>query len=228
VIHDGGRLRVGPDQKLYLSAGDATVPQSAQDPAKLSGKLLRIGLDGEVPPDNPSASSLVFLSGVRNSEGFDWLDPHTLAIADHGPSGDLGRRGLDELNVAKAGNNLGWPTISGCDTRPGLVSPVLSWVPAVPPGGLVVYRAHGIPGWTNSILMGTLSSRHLHRVVLNEANDRVVSHEVYFRGDPPGGLGRIRDVTVGPDGQLYLTTSNCDGRGTCPSTKDAVIRIVAG
>ncbi|WP_205624725.1 PQQ-dependent sugar dehydrogenase [Vulgatibacter incomptus] len=224
-FHDSGRIHVGPDKMLYVGVGDSGEPKLAQDPNARNGKLLRINLDGGIPDDNPVRGNPLFLLGVRNTEGFDWLDPKTLIIADHGPSGDLGRTGLDEVNIARKGDNLGWPTISGCAVEKGMVTPVLSWKLAVPPGGLVIDRSGAIPQWKGSVIMGTLGSRHLHRVVL-DSKHRVEKHEVYFRGDPPQGLGRLREVIVGPDNQLYVTTSNCDGRGTCPPDRDKILRIV--
>ena len=225
-FHDGGRIRFGPDGRLYVGTGDAGVPPSAQDASGPNGKILRIGTDGEVPDDNPTPGSPVFLRGVRNVEAFDWLDPRTLVVADHGPSGELGRQGGDEVTVARPGENLGWPDVWRCEARAGTISPALAFVEAMPPGGGSVYRGDAVPAWKGSFLVGTLRSRHLHRVVLG-ADGRVTAHEVYLEGDPPGGLGRIREVVEGPDGALWVTTSNCDGRGTCPPEKDVVARIVA-
>jgi glucose/arabinose dehydrogenase len=224
-FHDGGRIRFGPDGMLYVGTGDAGRPASAQDPRSPSGKILRIGTDGEVPKDNPTPGSAVFVAGVRNVEGFDWLDARTLVVADHGPSGELGRQGGDEISVARGGDNLGWPEAWRCDARPGASPPALAFVEAVPPGGASVYRGDVVPEWKGSVLVGTLRSRHLHRVVLG-ADGRVAAHEVYLAGDPPRGLGRIREVVQGPDGALWVTTSNCDGRGTCPPEKDVIVRIV--
>jgi glucose/arabinose dehydrogenase len=221
--HDGGRLRIGPDGMLYVGTGDAGEPSRSQDRASLAGKLLRLTPDGAVPADNPFKGSPVFLWGIRNTQGFDWLDPGKLVLVDHGPSGDLGRSGHDEVNVAVKGANLGWPDIYGCETREGMVTPVLSWRTAVPPGGAALYTGQAIPEWRGSLLVGTLGSRHLHRVVLK--GDRLEQHEVYLRGDPPDGYGRLREVIMGPDGQLYVTTSNCDGRGRCPRDGDKVLRI---
>jgi len=226
TFHDGGRLRFGPDGMLYVGTGDAGEPQRSRDRSSPNGKVLRLTPDGEIPADNPFPGSPVWLSGLRNTQGFDWLDGSTLLVADHGPSGEFGRRGHDELNAARKGDDLGWPTIFGCETAEGMVAPMMSWAQAVPPGGVGVYRSGGIRAWRGSVLMGTLGSRHLHRFVLD--GDRVQSHEVYFRGDPPRGLGRLREVIVGPDDELYVTTSNCDGRGTCPATKDEIVRIEAG
>ncbi len=223
--HDGGRIRFGPDGRLYVGTGDAGSPPAARDPRSLSGKLLRIGTDGEVPADNPVPGSPVFLRGLRNLEAFDWLDDRTLVLADHGPSGELGRQGGDEITVARAGADLGWPEAWRCDAREGITSPSLAFVRATPPGGGSVYRGDAVPAWRGSFVVGTLRSRHLHRIALGE-DGRVALHEVYLEGDPPGGLGRVREVVQGPDGALWVTTSNCDGRGTCPPEKDVVVRIV--
>ncbi len=222
--HDGGRLRIGPDGMLYAGTGDARSPRRAQDRRSLSGKILRLGLDGSIPRDNPFGAAVVM--GVRNVQGFDWREDGALIVADHGPTGELGRRGHDELSVARAGANLGWPTVYGCRTHEGMVAPSLTWEQAAPPGGMAIYTGDAIPEWRGSVLIGTLGSRHLHRVVLEANGSRVRSHEVYFRGDPPAGLGRLREVVMGPDRQLYVTTSNCDGRGTCPPARDAIYRIV--
>lgn len=225
-FHDGGRIRVGPDGMLYVGTGDARDPMRAQSSTSPNGKLLRVTPDGAVPPDNPIPNSPVFLLGIRNTEGFDWIDQTTLAVTDHGPSGELGRSGHDEVNVARAGENLGWPDIYGCETEKGKRAPALTWEDAVPPGGAAIYTGSSIPEWRGNLLVGTLRSKHLHRVVFDPADPRrVTSHEVYFEGDPPSGFGRLREVVMGPDGELYVTTSNCDGRGSCPADKDRILRI---
>ena len=224
-FHDGGRIRFGPDGALYVGTGDATTPRLSRDPASRNGKLLRIGTDGEVPPGGPVAGSPVFLRGLRNLEAFDWLDDGALVVADHGPSGELGRTGGDEVTVARAGADLGWPDAWRCDGLAGVTSPSLAFVEAVPPGGGSVFRGDAIPGWKGSFVVGTLRSRHLHRIAFGP-DGRVTAHEVYLRGDPPAGLGRVREVVNAPDGSLWVTTSNCDGRGTCPAEKDVIVRIV--
>lgn len=224
-LHDGGRIRFGPDGMLHVGTGDAREPSRSQDRGDRAGKILRITPDGAPAPGNPVAGSPVLLLGLRNVQAFDWLDDGTLVVADHGPSGEMLRRGHDEISLARAGANLGWPDAWGCEAREGTVSPLLVFKEAMPPGGGSVYRGAAIPAWRGSFLVGTLGSRHLHRVELSP-DGRLVRHETYLLGDPPGGLGRLRDVQPGPDGALWVTTSNCDGRGSCGPEKDAIVRIV--
>jgi glucose/arabinose dehydrogenase len=222
AFHDGGRLRFGPDGMLYVGTGDAREPGHAQDPSSPSGKLLRLTPDGQVPADNPFPGSPAFLLGIRNTQGWDWKDPETLYLTDHGPSGELNRRGHDEVNVAHAGDNLGWPDIYSCETREGMVTPSLTFTDAMPPGGAAIYTGDAISEWKGSLLIGTLGSTHLHRVVFDAQQPRrIAKHEVYLRGTH----GRLRDVLMGPDGHLYVTTSNCDGRGACGPRKDLILRL---
>ncbi|NUP08036.1 MAG: PQQ-dependent sugar dehydrogenase [Polyangiaceae bacterium] len=225
--HDGGRLRFGPDGMLYIGTGDARSPERSQDPKDLAGKILRLTPDGEVPADNPRAGSAAFITGIRNTQGFDWLDDKTLVVSDHGPSGEYqGRTGHDEVSIAHAGDNLGWPTIYGCGESTGMVTPAISWKTANPPGGAAVYRGSAIQAWKGAVLVGGLRSEHLHMLRFG-AGERpgVERHEVYLAGK--AGYGRLRDVVMGPDGHLYVTTSNCDGRGDCGDEKDRILRIVA-
>src|SRR5262249_10320499 len=152
-----------------------------------------------------------------------WRDDGAMLVVDHGPSGDLGRSGHDEVNVARKGDNLGWPTIYGCQEQGGLVTPRLTWRQAVPPGGAAIYTGRAIPQWRGGLLVGSRGARPLHRVAFR--GDQVEQHEVYLAGDPPQGQGRLRDVVMGPDGDLYVTTSNCDGRGRCPADGDKILKI---
>ena len=233
--HQGGRIRIGPDGLLYAGAGAWEPPQS-QDPRSLAGKLLRMNLDGSIPADNPDPGSLVFARGIRNTQGFDWFDDEHILLVDHGPSGlelDMpSLRGLDEVNVVQAGDNLGWAEIWGCTEREGMVSPILTWEQAVPPAGAALYTGNAIPEWTGSLMVTTLGTpglsdgQHLHRIALDPDNPYVIqTHEVYLRQT----YGRLRNAIMGPDGHLYITTSNCEQRGTvdaCPEDKDAILRII--
>lgn len=220
--HNGGRIRFGPDGLLYIGTGDARNPETSQDVNSLAGKILRLTPDGEVPADNPFPGSPVYILGIRNTQGFDWIDNSTLWITDHGPSGELGRRGHDKAAVAQAGDNLGWPTLDRCESGEGLVTPSMVWRQALPPGGSVIYTGDAIPEWRNSLIIATLRSQHLQRVAFDpQSPEQVQRHEVYLEGQ----YGRLRDAVMGPDGELYVTTSNCDGRGSCPPEQDKILRI---
>ncbi len=226
IFHNGGRLRFGPDGMLYIGTGDAREPQISQDVESLAGKILRLTPDGKIPADNPFPNNPVFITGIRNTQGFDWYNPSTLFVTDHGPSGELGRRGEDKVSVLQAGDNMGWPAVENCEAEPEFVRPSLVWREAAPPGGAAIYTGDSIPEWKGNLIIGTLRSRHLHRVVFDSDNpSQVLTHEVYFQGNSPNGFGRIRDVIMGTDGELYITTSNCDGRGNCPQGQDKIIRI---
>ena len=229
-------MRLGPDGMLFVGVG-AYDPPEAQNPDTLAGKLLRMDLAGGIPPDNPDPNSYIFVSGIRNTQGYDWFDDQHIVLVDHGPSGaelnmpDLA--GFDEVNVVTAGDNLGWPRVWGCDTQEGLVSPVLAWEGSVPPTGATFYRGDLIPEWTDSFLFTSVGliprftgrpmhGRHLHRVVFDEDDPyTIVSHEVYLQN----AYGRLRTIVSDADGYLYLMTSNCDNRGTCPPEGDMILRI---
>lgn len=223
-VHDGGRMRFGPDGFLYVGTGDARSPDDSQNEGSLAGKILRLTDDGEAAPDNPWGGA-AFIKGLRNAQGIAFLDDETLVVTDHGPSGEvMGRTGHDEVNVASGGADLGWPDRYACEEQDGRTAPILTSTTAMPPGGVAVVDAASFAPWAGDIVTGTLGSKHLHHIVLDDER-AVLSHETYLLGDAPDGMGRLRDVVNGPDG-LYVTTSNCDGRGTCPpDTLDVVFRV---
>ncbi|MEE8169854.1 MAG: PQQ-dependent sugar dehydrogenase [Phycisphaerae bacterium] len=226
-FHNGGRIRFGPDGRLYVGTGDAGSPDLAQDVNSLAGKILRVTDEGGIPDDNPFPGSATWIYGVRNTQGLDWRDDGLLVMTDHGPSGGPAegfRSGHDEFNVAYRGANLGWPDIFACETAAGMVSPSMTWAEAMPPGGAAVYTGTEIPEWRGDVFIGVLGGEnvgHLHRLRLSGDGNVVIS-ETYLRGDQ--GFGRLRDIQMGPDGGLYVTSSNCDGRGTC-GDGDVILRI---
>jgi len=226
-LHAGGGLAFGPDGMLYLGTGDAQRPALAQDPASLVGKVLRITPEGKVPRDNPDPTSPVVASGVRSVQGIDWLPDGTGLFIDHGPTGlpwEDGRVHRDELNPLLLGGNYGWPAVSGMVEHPEHLSPLVEWTPAVAPGGLLVYRGSLLP-WRGDVLVGGLRGVQLRRVVLESGPGGaidVVCEEILLEGL----LGRLRGVAEGPDGSVYLTTSNRDGRGGEPAPgDDRILRV---
>ena len=220
-FHNGGRIRFGPDGMLYIGTGDARDPNLSQDSKSLAGKILRVTPDGKVPVDNPFSGNPVYITGIRNTQGFDWVNPSTLWVSDHGPSGELGRSGHDKVSVAKAGNNLGWPTTYRCESEPGLVLPAIVWEQALPPGGAAIYTGSAIQEWKGSFIVAALRAEQLQRVVIDPQSGQVQQHEIYLEYQQ----GRLREAVMGPDGELYVTTSNCDGRGRCPPELDKILRI---
>jgi aldose sugar dehydrogenase len=220
-FHNGGRIRFGPDGMLYIGTGDARVPDLSQDVNSLAGKILRVTPEGDVPSDNPFAGNPAYILGIRNTQGFDWVNNSTLWVSDHGPSGELGRSGHDKVSAAQAGDNMGWPTTYRCESAEGLVTPSIVWQQALPPGGATIYTGDAIPEWNGSLIIAALGAEQLQRVVIDPATNQVQQHEVYLQGQQ----GRLREVIMGPDSELYVTTSNCDGRGSCPPELDKILRI---
>ena len=232
-FHTAGRLRFGLDGKLYLATGDALDVALPQDLRSLGGKMLRINTDGSVPSDNPIPGSYVYSLGHRNPQGLAW-HPLTgdLWITDHGPSPTIEAEPFgcchDEIDRVVPGGNYGWPIFAGVAGDSRFIDPVLesgqdTWAPS----GAAMYRGPGpLAPWHGSLLYGGLIGEHLGRVSIPGPDFRTVSgHEKLLRGS----FGRIREVAQGPDGFLYLTTSNTDGRSGAASRlgDDRILRVVA-
>ena len=210
--HDGGRIKFGPDQKLYISTGDAINPGWSQDLSSLAGKILRINSDGTIPNDNPFDSSPVFSYGHRKPQGLAWSTDGLFLSSEHGPSGELGY-GHDEINLILKGKNYGWPKIVGDSSEDSFVNPIIhsgesTWAPS----GMVFFNSEKISDFTGKFLVGTLRGEHL--MVMDIANDgSIISSEKMFDGE----FGRIRTAQMSPDGNLYLLTAN--------GNNDKIIRI---
>lgn len=208
--HDGGRIAFGPDGYLYITTGDAQNSDLAQDKNSLAGKILRLADDGSIPADNPFGNA-VYSYGHRNPQGLAWDDRRALWATEHGRSGVLS--GLDELNLIEKGKNYGWPTIQGDETREGMETPVLhsgpstTWAPA------------GLAFKDGSLYFGGLRGESIYRAKIT--GGRQIELARLYQGQ----FGRVRAATIGPDGDLYITTSNTDGRGNPQPADDKVIRI---
>ncbi len=224
AYHDGGRVKLGPDGKVYWTMGDAEAPQLAQDRAALNGKILRLNPDGTVPADNPFAGSPVYAYGLRNPQGLAWQPGSgRLYATEHGPSSpDFCCR--DEINLIEAGKNYGWPAVAGDVAEDGYTPPVISsgtsitWAPSG-----ATFATQG--PWAGSLLFAGLRGQALYRLLL-DPNDpsRAQGLEQYLQRQ----YGRLRDVAEGPDGRLYLLTSNRDGRGNPAPEDDRVLRVTVG
>jgi len=221
--HNGGRIAFGPDGMLYITTGEIFDAELAQNLDSLGGKILRLTPDGEIPQDNPFGDSPIYSYGHRNPQGLAW-HPETrdLFASEHGPSGEFGAFANDELNVIVKGGNYGWPEVIGRENRPSYINPVVLWKETTPPAGLAFHQG--------ALFVATLRSNTLIRIVLEPTTDgayMVHTIERWFARDHSNGAyGRIRDVVVGPDGSLYFTTSNRDGRGRPRPGDDNIYRVV--
>jgi aldose sugar dehydrogenase len=224
-LHNGGVLAFGPDGHLYIGTGDATRPPLAQDRESLAGKVLRVAADGGIPADNPFGDSPVYAYGFRNVTGLAW-HPETGALwaASHGPSGEFPNLyHRDAVYVVRRGGNHGWPVVVGVPEQAGMEAPVLYYPEdAVPPGGALFYSGRLMPDLRHNFLMTALGATHLQRVVVRQP-DRVETIERWW----PEEYGRLRAIVEGPDGAIYFTTSNRDGRARRPYPgSDYIYRIV--
>ena len=223
--HAGCRLRFGPDGKLYITTGDATKRELAQKLDSLAGKILRLNDDGTVPTDNPfvgkaNARPEIWAYGSRNAQGIDFQPGSNLLFeTEHGPSGFDGPGGGDEVNIIERGKNYGWPVIHHRATQAGMESPLLEYTPACAPASGMFYRGSALPAFKGNFFFGCLRGERIIRVTLD--GRRVVSEENLLEGK----YGRIRDIAEGPDGLIYFSTSNRDGRGRPASDDDRIMRM---
>jgi mono/diheme cytochrome c family protein len=176
----------------------------AQDLKSLSGKILRVNDDGSIPPDNPfakndTARKEIWTYGHRNTQGIDF-QPGTgyLFNSEHGPSGG------DEVNQINKGMNYGWPLIHHRETRQGMVSPMLEYTPSIGPSELVFYNSNAIPGLKGNLLLASLRGESIIRLALD--NNKIITQEILLKQS----YGRLRALTVGPDGYIYFSTSQID------------------
>ncbi|MDW7728154.1 MAG: PQQ-dependent sugar dehydrogenase [Candidatus Methanoperedens sp.] len=203
-IHNGGRIKFGPDGLLYITTGDAAISNSAQDKNSLAGKILRLTDDGTVPANNPFPRSPVFSYGHRNPQGLAWDDRGRLWATEHGS------QAYDELNLIEPGKNYGWPNIRGDEKAQGLTGPVLH-------SGTATWAPSGIAYFEGSLFFTGLRGQGLFEVIVDE---KPALHRHLYRN-----FGRLRDVVAGPDNYLYILTSNRDGRGEPSEDDDRIIKI---
>lgn len=218
--HTGCRLKFGPDEKLYITTGDADRPILAQDLKFLNGKILRVNDDGTIPADNPfvkndTARKEIWTYGHRNTQGIDF-QPGTneLYNSEHGPTGG------DEINFIQKGKNYGWPVIHHDEVHENMVSPLFQYTPSIGPSEIVFYNADAFPQWNGKLLLASLRGESITEIEL--VNKKIVSQQYILQHL----YGRIRALAVGPDGYLYFSTSQNDPpEGTPRQGYDMILRL---
>lgn len=209
---NGGAVKFGPDGHLYVATGSVSDSSHlAQDPGSLAGKILRMSDDGSAPETNPSRGSLVFASGFRNPQGMAWDGAGNFYMADAGPTKS------DEINLVLPGRDYGWPERE-CAGGPH-EDPLLCYDPAIEPGGIAFYSG-GIEGLDGRLLMASLRASNLYSI--DPEDPGLHSQKIVL-----SGVGRVRDVAQGPEGEIYVLTSNTDGRGFPSGDDDRLLRITS-
>lgn len=215
-IHNGGRIKIGPDKKLYITTGDAGNSALAQEPTSTAGKILRIELDGTIPEDNPIINSPVYSLGHRNPQGLAWNSQNVLYASEHGQSAH------DEINIIKPGDNYGWPIVQGNEDSTEIMiekSLIHSGEDTWAPSGITFVNQGP---WQGKLLVATLRGRQLLAMELNGKGTVVNNVHGWLKNE----YGRLREVIEGKDGSIYMTTSNRDGRGNPDRSDDKIIKLI--
>ena len=208
---NGGFLKFGPDEKLYVGTGTVSdsshLPQSIES---LSGKILRLNDDGSIPEDNPFPNSPVYSLGHRNPQGITWDNNGNMFVAEFGPEKN------DEINLILPGKNYGWPE-QECSGNNNFENAILCYDPSIEPGGILFYSGDKLD-FEFPFIMSSMRAANLYQLDFEEG---LSSQKSIL-----SGIGRVRDVAEGPDGSLYVITSNTDGKGFPDGTDDKLLRIL--
>jgi len=209
---DGGRIKFGPDGKLYVSTGDASITKLSQDLDSLAGKILRINEDGTIPQDNPFSNSPVYAYGFRNVQGLAWA-PNSGALY----SSDQGGAGNDEINLISPEKNYGWPheeCNSSDDEDNRYTPPLLCFNPSLEPSGIAFAFSNKL-GYQNHLIVATLKGSHLRDIDFDSGSQNTILV----------GYGRIIDLVESEDGSIFVLTSNTDGRALPQQGDDKILRL---
>lgn len=211
IYHDGGRMKFGPDGKLYITTGDANNEKNGQNKDTLAAKILRVNDDGSIPSDNPFGSA-VWSYGHRNPQGLAFDDKGRLWATEHGPTAGFGKSGVDELNLIEKDKNYGWPTITGDEKRDGMETAALN------SGKDETWAPSGTTFFNGKIYFAGLFGETLYEADISK---NPINLKRYFAKE----FGRLRNVVVGPDNNFYILTNNTDGRGEPKTGDDKIIRV---
>ena len=208
---NGGFMKFGPDEKLYVGTGTVSdASHLPQDLDSLSGKILRLNDDGTIPIDNPFSNSPVYSLGHRNPQGMTWDDDGNFFVAEFGPEKN------DEINLIQAGKNYGWPE-EQCSGDKDFEDAFLCYDPSIEPGGILFYSGDSLD-FESPFILASMRAANLYQLDFEEG---LSSQKSIL-----SGIGRVRDVVQGPDGSLYVITSNTDGKGFPDSMDDKLLRIL--
>lgn len=205
-VHNGCRLVITPDLKLYITTGDASNTSTPQNISSLNGKVLRLNLDGSIPADNPVTGNPYWSIGHRNAQGLVFAND-ILYASEHGLSTD------DEINIIEKGRNYGWPNVRGlCNetaeqsfcTASNVKEPIKLWTPTTAVSGMDYYSNNLIPQWKNSLLVVALKDARLYQLKLSTGYNTITETNEYYVSK----YGRMRDVCISPAGKVYICTSN--------------------
>ncbi|WP_223277628.1 sorbosone dehydrogenase family protein [Janibacter sp. YB324] len=203
--HSGGRLAFGPDGYLYVTTGDARDLDLPQDTSSLAGKILRLTTSGDPAPGNPFDNE-VFSYGHRNVQGIGWTSDGTMYASE------FGSQKYDEINRIEPGGNYGWPHIEGWADDSDYINPLVTWTTdEASPSGIAVTD--------DGIWMTALRGERLWYVPIEATGDLGTPQDHQL------DLGRLRAVTMSPDDDLWVVTSNTDGRGDPSATDDQIVRL---
>ena len=217
-VHDSGRIAFDPGGRLFVSTGDAGQGALAQDPKSLNGKFLV--LTPRQYRGRRAVRPVIYSMGHRNSQGFAW-QPGTghMFATEHGPTGFDGPEGWDEVNIIRHGGNYGWPTVFGADQPPPFIAPIRVYPEPLAPSGATFVRRPG-SAWTGDFIFACLRGRQLRRLTLR--GDVITAEEPLLQD----AYGRLRTAVEAPDGDIYVLTSNRDGRGEPVPGDDRILRVV--
>ena len=223
--HIGCRLLILPDNTMLVTTGDYQNQSSPQDGNHLSGKILRMNLDGSIPSDNPfGANSYVYSLGHRNAQGLVLAPDGKVYSSEHGPTTN------DEFNIIEAGGNYGWPEVEGfcnqgwetswCNNVNNYEDPIAIWHEGstIAPSDLIWYDHPAIPEWQGKMLMTVLKNKHLKEIEVNAAGTTVTDETIWFQNT----FQRLRDILAAPDGRVFLATSGSSWSNTAPFTHSII------
>lgn len=221
--HNGCRLLILPDNTLLATTGDAQNLSAPQNFNHLNGKILRMNLDGTIPLDNPADTSYTYVFGMRNVQGLAMLPNGSVMMSEHGTFQD------DEVQLAHAGRNYGWPELEGfCETpqeilfcnENNVVEPIVAYTPTIAPSDLIYYSNPNFPEWHNRVLMTVLKDKEIRALKFNEDFTVLESDSVYLKNQ----FGRLRDIEIGSENEIYIATNGQSWANTNPNTH-AIIRL---